>query len=315
MDQTAASVVLPAQDSNASTNPTVIIQVLYNCNNSQLLIGRVNELTEPSDSFEMDPDYSNLYSHLSTFFSQIKDSNIQILYSFSPSLISNYSFIQSLIEFSFHQLRSVIAISICSTTPLSSFGCNVENCLLFEFNCSANQLNIFPVVNYKSYFTSLSFSLPLHQLLPSNQNELLVRLKNEIFPLIFEIIFTKIELEKRQLVCENIIITGLTKIQMEDEPESQPLSSVQSIELREFLLRELDLYFCNSPLAADNQPQDFALAKLPDYFSSLKDKHELVGWIGGCIYSKVVFTDSKFFLSLEEYRSEGIKLHKKYFLK
>ena len=112
---------------------------------------------------------------------------------------------------------------------------------------------------------------------------------------------SSVELDKRPFVCKNVLINFEFELKQVDE-------------FNELLLRELDLYFCNSPLASDNQPQDFALVKLPSYFSSLKEKYSTAAWTGGCIYSTICFSDAKTFISLEEYRSIGLYLKKKCFL-
>ena len=233
------------------------------------------------------------------------------------NLLNDSGFIKKLIEFSFHR-PSAIAISFCSIPVLSSFGCNSENCLVFDFDYDADRLEISTIVDFKPIpFCRVEVNFLKGMFSIENVNELVEYLKVKVFPLISSTLFNSsfgIEIEKRQLVCQNVIVNGLTHLDTLPASTGKGSNVNASGEFRSLLVRELDLYFCNSPLAAENQPQDFSLGRLPDYFSGIKNKFEMIAWIGGCIYSRFCFSDSKTFLSMEEYRSGCNKISKKYII-
>ncbi|CAG8724396.1 8895_t:CDS:2, partial [Racocetra fulgida] len=95
------------------------------------------------------------------------------------------------------------------------------------------------------------------------------------------------EPDKRNTLWENIAFTGGSSL------------------LKERLEKELTVYLYASDNAGEYQIKEARFLKLPEYFSTLKDRPELAGYLGAVITAKLSFPDPKGFINKVDYNEHG----------
>lgn len=159
--------------------------------------------------------------------------------------------LKKLLQFAFEELQFPAVFTACNA-QLAAIGCNAENALIFEELSWEDCILISPIVEFKPVpFAITSTNLS----------------SNEIAPALAQRLFAPaLDIEKRALVCEKVIFC------------TQGL-----IDRQQSLLKELEEYFCRSPLAASTQPQDFTLCPIPEYLTAFREQPSLSAWLGACI--------------------------------
>ncbi|RIB07479.1 actin family [Gigaspora rosea] len=98
------------------------------------------------------------------------------------------------------------------------------------------------------------------------------------------------EPDKRNILWENIAFTG---------------GSSLFKGFRERLEKELNVYLYSSDNSGEYQIKEAKFLKLPEYFSTLKERPELAGYIGAAITAKFSFPDPKGFINKVDYNEHG----------
>ncbi|CAG8676333.1 6071_t:CDS:2, partial [Cetraspora pellucida] len=98
------------------------------------------------------------------------------------------------------------------------------------------------------------------------------------------------EPDKRTTLWENIAFTGGSSL----------LKG-----FKERLEKELNVFLYTSDNAGEYQIKEARFLKLPEYFSTLKDRPELVGYLGAVITAKLSFPDPKGFINKVDYNEHG----------
>ncbi|CAG8584429.1 3108_t:CDS:2, partial [Dentiscutata erythropus] len=98
------------------------------------------------------------------------------------------------------------------------------------------------------------------------------------------------EPDKRNILWENIAFTGGSSL----------LKG-----FKDRLEKELNVYLYSSNNAGEYQIKEAKFLKLPEYFSTLKEKPELAGYLGAAITAKFSFPDPKGFINKVDYNEHG----------
>ncbi|CAG8457169.1 4529_t:CDS:2 [Ambispora gerdemannii] len=98
------------------------------------------------------------------------------------------------------------------------------------------------------------------------------------------------DLEKRNILWENIVLTGGSSL-------------IKGF--RERLQKELDKYSSVTANAGDSQYKEVKFIKIPEYVSDFKERQDLAAFLGASMVAKLVFGDPKNFISKVDYNETG----------
>ncbi|CAG8551777.1 4957_t:CDS:2 [Funneliformis mosseae] len=98
------------------------------------------------------------------------------------------------------------------------------------------------------------------------------------------------EPDKRNTLWENIVLTGGSSLMKG---------------LKERIKNDLAPYFTFSDNTGEYQVKEAKFLKVPDYFTNLKDRQDLAGFLGASITAKLSFPDPKSFINKVDYNEHG----------
>ncbi|RKP19921.1 actin-like ATPase domain-containing protein, partial [Rozella allomycis CSF55] len=105
---------------------------------------------------------------------------------------------------------------------------------------------------------------------------------------LFQIVMSKVDLDKRSTLCEAVIMTGGISNLFD-------FKNIFQANLKKSL----------SDNSNDFQIKEIKYINVPEYFGALGGKNVHASFIGGCILSKMVFGDSKYCLTRQDYNDKG----------
>jgi actin-related protein len=98
------------------------------------------------------------------------------------------------------------------------------------------------------------------------------------------------EPDKRSVLWENILVTGGSSLMKG---------------LKERIKVELSTYLTYSDNTGEYQVKEAKFLKIPEYFTNLKDRQDLAGFLGASITAKLSFPDPKGFINKVDYNDHG----------